>query len=72
MRPSEPDLAAALRATLAQNDARALIDLYEQAAALRPAEARLFLTHAYVHALETGSQKAAPLRARLVALGAET
>lgn len=71
MPPNETDLDAALRAAQARGDGRALIGLYQQAAALRPAQAQVFLTHAYVHALDIGSDEAAPLRARLVALGAE-
>lgn len=69
--PNETGLDADLRAAQARGDGRALIGLYQQAAEMRPAQAPIFLTHAYVHALDTGSDEAAPLRARLVALGAE-
>lgn len=69
---NDAGLEGALRDALAHHDTARLIDLYQAAAALRPESAAAFLTHAYVHALETGSEKAAPLKARLVSLGAET
>lgn len=69
--PSDPALDAALQSAHARSDKKMLIALYAAAAARRPEAAAFFLTHAYVYALESGAKEAAPLRARLVALGAE-
>ncbi|MWB77495.1 hypothetical protein GLS40_05610 [Pseudooceanicola sp. 216_PA32_1] len=69
----QPDLDAALLAAHAADDRAGLVTLYETAAHGAPAEAQsFFLTQAYVFALETGHPRAAPLRAALVARGAET
>ena len=62
-----------LRGAHAANDARALIALYRDAAQDCTSQAAaFFLTHAYIHALEAGDTRAGPLRAQLVAMGAET
>jgi hypothetical protein len=65
------ELDAVLRAAHARGDTRALVTLYARAADRDPRAEAFYLTQAYVHALETGAAEAAPLRARLVALGAE-
>ena len=71
------ELDAALLAAHGQGDRTALVTLYIKAAdGVVEAEAKagaeaFFLTHAYVFALEAGDRRAAVLRARLVALGAE-
>ena len=63
----------ALLAAHATGNKAALIALYSEAAELEAREAAsFFLTHAYIHALEAGDARAAPLRAALVAAGAET
>lgn len=64
-------LDAALRAAHARSDGRMLVALYTAAAARHPSAAAFYLTHAYVHALDIGATDAAPLWARLVAMGAE-
>jgi hypothetical protein len=63
-----------LQAAHEARDHTALIGLYTQAADGAPDDdtACFFLTHAYVFALEQGSDAAAALRARLVAQGRET
>lgn len=61
----------ALQAAHARSDKKMLIALYAAAATRRPEAAAFFLTHAYVYALESGAGDAGPLRARLVAMGAE-
>lgn len=68
------DLDARLLAAHAAGDRAALIALYREASeASETATARRFyLTHAYIYALEAGSAEAPALRAKLVALGAET
>lgn len=50
-----------------------LIPLYERAAREAAGEVQrgFFLTHAYVHALETGDARAEALRAELCAMGRE-
>ncbi|RVT85660.1 hypothetical protein DXV76_07875 [Rhodobacteraceae bacterium CCMM004] len=70
--PSADDrsLDRALCAAHARADAGALIRLYDAAAQRRLADGRLdaacfYLTHAYVHALEAGSDQASAFRARL-------
>ncbi|MEM1078494.1 MAG: hypothetical protein AAGI09_08205 [Pseudomonadota bacterium] len=70
-RQDDRALDLALQAAHARSDKKMLIALYAAAAARRPEAAAYFLTHAYVYALESGARDAAPLRARLVALGAE-
>jgi hypothetical protein len=66
-------LDAALLEAHARGDRAALIALYAEAAETAPdPRARAFyLTHAYVFALEAGDPRAAPLKARLVAEGAD-
>lgn len=73
MTPGSADRAldTALRAAHARSDGRMLVALYTAAAARHPTAAAFYLTHAYVHALDIGATDAAPLRARLVAMGAE-
>jgi hypothetical protein len=67
-------LDTALLAAHGRGDKAALIGLYAQAAkaADDPVARSFFLTHAYVFALEAGDARAAYLKARLVARGAET
>ncbi len=66
------DLDAAILAAHDADDKPRLISLYAQAADISEGVAASFyLTHAYVFALETGDQRAAELRAKLVALGSE-
>lgn len=66
------DLNARLLAAHDAGDHRALVALYQQAAA-QDAEAQgFFLTQAYIFALETGHPDATALRAELVAMGRET
>jgi len=68
------DLDARLLAAHAADDRPALIALYRAASEASETETarRFYLTHAYVYALEAGSDLAPALRARLVELGAET
>jgi len=68
------DLDARLLAAHAAGDRPALIALYLEASeASEPGIAcRFYLTHAYIYALEAGSDEAPALRAALVAMGAET
>lgn len=73
------DLAARLDAALAAVQRRTaaptvLIALYEEAAAAASEDTQrgFFLTHAYVHALETGDARADALRAQLRTMGRET
>ncbi len=67
------DLEARLLNAHARGDRAALIGLYTEAAdAATSQDATCFyLTHAYVHALETGSEAARSLHARLKAAGRE-
>ncbi|MDG4647564.1 hypothetical protein P6F26_03845 [Roseibacterium sp. SDUM158017] len=66
-------LDAALLAAHARGDRAALIGLYGDAAdAATPRAAAFYLTHAHVFALEAGDPRASVLKARLVALGADT
>jgi hypothetical protein len=66
-------LDARLLAAHASGDRDALVELYARAAGDADGIARAFyLTHAYVFALEAGDPRAAGLKARLVALGADT
>jgi hypothetical protein len=69
-------LDAELLAAHAAGDGAALARLYARAADAADAEGRVeaacfYLTHAYVHALETGAPEAAALHARLAARGRE-
>lgn len=65
-------LDAALLAAHAAGDKSTLITLYAKAAEATDGEAAAFyLTHAYVFALEAGDARAADLKDRLVAMGAE-
>ncbi len=68
------DLDARLLAAHAAGDRAQLIKLYTEAAdqTADPEACSFYLTHAYVFALEAGSDLAPPLRARLVAMGRET
>ncbi|MEO0379396.1 MAG: hypothetical protein AAF252_03950 [Pseudomonadota bacterium] len=68
------DLDAQLLAAHAAKDTRALVHLYQKAAACAATEeARAFyLTHAHVFALEINHPDTAALRAQLVALGRES
>ena len=67
------DLDGALLAAHAAGDKAALVELYVHAADTHPGDAaRFYLTHAYIFALDIGDARAPSLRARLVALGAET
>lgn len=81
MEPVDPDRARQLEAALLKahgDDNRvALIDLYIQAADLSESTGDIdatcfFLTHAYVFALEMGSEEATELNQRLVAYGRES
>ncbi len=67
------DLDARLLQAHAQADIPALIKLYEEAADAASDEVAkgFYLTHAYVFALESGDDKAGPLRDRLVSMGRE-
>jgi hypothetical protein len=66
-------LDAALLAAHGQGNGRALVGLYEAAAAGADGVARAFyLTHAYVFALERGDERAAALKTALVEIGADT
>ncbi|MEO0400948.1 MAG: hypothetical protein AAF214_01080 [Pseudomonadota bacterium] len=67
-------LDARLLAAHTAQDTRALVDLYQEAAAIAPTEeARgFYLTHAHVFALEMGHPDVSPLRAALIELGRET
>lgn len=67
-------LDAALLAAHAQANKHDLVVLYEKAAnqANSDHERRFFLTHAYIFALDIGSENAGVLRQGLVELGAET
>jgi len=68
---TQPSLDARLLDAHERGDARALIDLYTEAAnAVVEAEA-FYLTHAYVFALECGAPEVQALHARLAALGSE-
>lgn len=62
-----------LLAAHATDDRKALVGLYAEAAeqAASSVARAFYLTHAYVFALETGSDMAATLRGRLVELGSE-
>lgn len=68
------DLDARLLAAHAADDRAALITLYQEASEATTIDVaqRFYLTHAYIYALEAGSPAAPALRARLVAMGAET
>jgi hypothetical protein len=68
------DLDARLLAAHAKGDRAALIALYLEASETSEVAVaqRFYLTHAYVYALEAGSDEAPALRAKLVELGAET
>ena len=50
----------------------ALIDLYAEAADLRPEARAFYLTHAMVFALDRGDPRAEALKAELIALGCES
>lgn len=65
------DLDARLLAAHAAGDGRALIGLYERAAAGAPESGAraFFLTHAYIHALEAGDGRAGALLEQLRAMG---
>lgn len=67
------ELNARLLAAHADGDKAALVGLYAEAAdrANGRDAAAFFLTQAYVFALDCGHPDAAPLRARLVAMGRE-
>lgn len=67
-------LDARLENALEKGEARALVALYEEAAAAtgEAAQQAFFLTHAYVHALECGAARAQALRLRLIEMGCET
>jgi hypothetical protein len=67
-------LESRLLAAHAAGDGRALVGIYQQAAAQTndPNAAAFFLTHAHVFALETGHPDASALRAKLIAAGRET
>lgn len=68
-----PRLDAALLAAHAAGDLHRLVTLYAEAAEQAPpGAAGFFLTQAYILALDAGDARAAPLRARLVALGRES
>ena len=62
---------AAMAAAQRSGDWSEVISLYIEAAAKNDGAA-FYLTHAYVHALESDDPRAAELKTRLVALGAET
>lgn len=66
-------LSARLDAALARGDGAALVSLYREAAdqAASETEQGFFLTHAYVHALETAHPDAPDLRLILKAMGRE-
>jgi hypothetical protein len=70
---SQGALHAALLAAHAKNDRATLIGLYTDAAdvAAEPGARAFYLTHAYVFALEAADPRAAGLKARLVAEGAD-
>lgn len=63
-----------LLAAHAKRDLRALVTLYQHAAAQAnaPERAAFYLTHAHVFALETDHPDAATLRGQLVAQGRES
>ena len=63
-----------LLAAHAREDTLALIDLYTEAAeqASDDSARGFYLTHAYVFALELGSEKAPQIRERLIEMGRET
>ena len=63
-----------LLAAHAAMDTALLVDLYTEAAdqAVDETACGFYLTHAYVFALELGSEKAPALRDRLIAMGRET
>lgn len=67
-------LETAMARAQATGDWAEVIALYTQAAdaAPDPGASAFYLTHAYVHALEAGSDQAPRLHARLLALGADT
>lgn len=66
-------LNAALLAAHAAGDRGSLIALYAQASDASTGVASAFyLTHAYIFALEAGDPRAPDLKARLVALGADS
>lgn len=65
------DLDAALLAAHGRHDLPALITLYARAADAVPGARAFYLTQAYVFALEAGDDRAAPLKSRLVAEGAD-
>jgi len=63
----------ALLAAHAARDSPRLIGLYAEAASsAKGAAGAFYLTHAYVFALESGDPRAPDLKARLVAMGADT
>lgn len=67
----------ALQTALAERNLGRVIDIYIDAANDREEEgdidaACFLLTHAWVHALEAGDDRAAEIRTRLVAHGRET
>ncbi|GAB5446481.1 hypothetical protein [Gymnodinialimonas sp.] len=66
---AEDPFEAALRRARATGDWSAVITMYIDAA--RGESEAFYLTHAYVHALETGDTRARALKQRLVALGAD-
>ncbi|MEX3015637.1 hypothetical protein [Gymnodinialimonas hymeniacidonis] len=68
----KPDLDAALLAAHEAGDRARLVTLYAEAADANAQAEAFYLTHAYVFALEAGDARAPALRARLVALGADT
>ncbi len=65
-------LDAALLAAHVSGDRAKLVTLYAEAADAHAEAQAFYLTHAYVFALEAGDARAAALRERLVALGADT
>ena len=65
-------LDAALLAAHASGDRASLVTLYAEAAEAGGEAAGFYLTHSYVFALEAGDPRAALLRDKLVAIGAET
>ena len=67
------DLESRLEAALRAGNRTALIGLYEEAAAQAQDDLHrsFFLTHAYVHALEAGDERAAGFKAQLMQMGSE-
>lgn len=68
------DLDARLLEAHASSDARALVSLYQEAAAATEDSVRsaFYLTHAYIFALEIGHPDAPAMRQRLIDAGRES